>query len=304
MIDLEKLENFRVVARTGSFARAAGQLHMSQPALSRSIAALEQQLGTRLIERERGRATLSLTPTGLVLLESAEKLITMAREVTAAVSGVSPEPEQQQVKFGIGPMLLSLVGRPAMLQALAHWPAVTYSAVTEPVAVMQERLLRGDLDFFITPEQVHVPDVRLSGRRLVRQSPMFLTRPGHPLLSRPEVEADMIHGYPRISGTAWNNALRFVDRRLAHLLHATVEVDNFELLVELTLDTDSVLMFSVPAARSGLVPLRLAFRSSLVHLNEVHQNIYTLAGAPLSTPAATLVDAIVDAFASTAWPSD
>lgn len=55
----DQLRAFETVARAGSFTRAAGELHLSQPALSRRVAALEERLETVLLVRARQGATLT-----------------------------------------------------------------------------------------------------------------------------------------------------------------------------------------------------------------------------------------------------
>ena len=62
-----RLRAFAAVAREGSFSRAAEQLYVSQPAVSKHVAALEKELGTRLITRDRRGACL--TPAGQVLAD-------------------------------------------------------------------------------------------------------------------------------------------------------------------------------------------------------------------------------------------
>ena len=64
------------VAEQLHFRRAAEELHIAQPALSRQIRALEQQLGTRLFDRDR--RSVSLTPAGRQLLEDASPLLAAA----------------------------------------------------------------------------------------------------------------------------------------------------------------------------------------------------------------------------------
>ena len=72
-LDLRRLRYFVTVAEELSFVRAASLLHMTQPALSRQISALEHDLGTQLFERDR-RGT-ELTAAGAQLLEDAVPLL-------------------------------------------------------------------------------------------------------------------------------------------------------------------------------------------------------------------------------------
>jgi len=58
-VRIEQLEILAVVARLGSFRRAAEELHISQPALSESVRSLERELGIDLLERGRHGATVS-----------------------------------------------------------------------------------------------------------------------------------------------------------------------------------------------------------------------------------------------------
>jgi DNA-binding transcriptional LysR family regulator len=85
-LDLRKLRYFLAVAHHLNFGRAAGELLLAQPALSRAIQALESDLGVRLFERDRHQ--VALTPAGAALAREAETLLARAaaarRRVQAA----------------------------------------------------------------------------------------------------------------------------------------------------------------------------------------------------------------------------
>ena len=69
-MDLRHLRSFVAVAEELSFRRAAERLHISQPPLSRQIQALEEELGLRLLERDR-RSRIALTDAGHTFLADA-----------------------------------------------------------------------------------------------------------------------------------------------------------------------------------------------------------------------------------------
>ena len=84
-----RLEVFVAVARALSFSRAATSLHLSQPAVSQQIAALEADLGCRLIERSR--RSVRLTEAGELLCGRAEALLREMRELRHAVLAVQDQ---------------------------------------------------------------------------------------------------------------------------------------------------------------------------------------------------------------------
>lgn len=86
-MELTQLNYFRVVARVGNMTQAAEELHLTQPALSRSIAALEADLHTPLFTRDRGK--LALTRAGELFLETADKIFIEVENGLSRVNALS-----------------------------------------------------------------------------------------------------------------------------------------------------------------------------------------------------------------------
>ena len=86
-MDIKQLRSFVAVAKVLSFSRAARQLHLSQPALSTQIQALENHLGARLFERNR--RTVRLTAAGASLLADAEYLFQQIADIELRVARIS-----------------------------------------------------------------------------------------------------------------------------------------------------------------------------------------------------------------------
>lgn len=84
-----RLKVFRTVAAEASFRRAAERLHLSQPAVSQQIQALEQELGVTLFDRGRGR--VRLTDAGAILLTWARKGARLAEQAQAALENARGE---------------------------------------------------------------------------------------------------------------------------------------------------------------------------------------------------------------------
>ncbi|WP_404466107.1 LysR family transcriptional regulator [Vreelandella aquamarina] len=86
-MDTQSLQAFLAVAETQSFSRAAEQLHLTQPAVSKRIATLEDLLGTRLFDRIGRR--IALTEAGNVLLPKAQRILFTVEDSRRALANLS-----------------------------------------------------------------------------------------------------------------------------------------------------------------------------------------------------------------------
>lgn len=106
-MNLEQLRSFVEVARFGNFTRAAEELYLAQPSLSRQIAALEQSLGAELFHRARGGSTLTVA--GEALLPLARRMLADAESVRRELAELAGL-ERGRVRLGATPTLcISLV---------------------------------------------------------------------------------------------------------------------------------------------------------------------------------------------------
>lgn len=96
-LNYHHLRYFWTVAKEGSLARAAAKLHVSQPAISEQIRELEGALGEKLFQRE-GRNN-KLTDAGQVVLNYAEEIFTLGREL---MNAVKQRPGARELRFHVG----------------------------------------------------------------------------------------------------------------------------------------------------------------------------------------------------------
>lgn len=88
-MELEQLRVFSAVADEGSFTGAARRLYISHSTVSRTVTALEEELGVRLVERDN--RFIALTKAGAVLREEAEHLLSVADTAAARVRAAAKE---------------------------------------------------------------------------------------------------------------------------------------------------------------------------------------------------------------------
>ena len=87
-MDFKQLRSFVEVIRQGGFTQAARTLHISQSAVSKQIAQLEQSLGTPLLERQGSH--IHLTAAGNVVLQRAEGMLRLRHELLSELDDLSP----------------------------------------------------------------------------------------------------------------------------------------------------------------------------------------------------------------------
>jgi DNA-binding transcriptional LysR family regulator len=142
-VNLEQLRAFLTVAQVGNFTRAAEQLHLAQPSLSRQIAALERDLGAELFTRARARSTLT---------SAGESLLPLARRMLADAASVRRELDalaglrRGRVRLGATPTLcVSLVAEVLSEFHAAH-PAIELQITERGSRGLLEALGGGELD--------------------------------------------------------------------------------------------------------------------------------------------------------------
>src|SRR5580658_4474233 len=106
-LDLRKLRYFLAVAHHLNFGRAAQELLLAQPALSRAIQALETDLGVTLFERDHHKVTL--TPPGAALVHEAETLLARAAAARRRVQTASRPASTLTVGFRPGIIITGVV---------------------------------------------------------------------------------------------------------------------------------------------------------------------------------------------------
>ncbi|WP_322014332.1 LysR family transcriptional regulator [Paraburkholderia sp. J12] len=141
-MEIKLLKTFLTVAELRHFGRAADALHMSQPALSKQVNALEESLGARLFER--GRHGAELTTFGEMFLPDAQALVYDADEVLARAREASSG-RRGHLRAGICLSVLT-IAPPIIADFRQQNPGVAVSLSDLSSGEQRRRLLAGKLD--------------------------------------------------------------------------------------------------------------------------------------------------------------
>lgn len=189
-MELRSLNYFLEIAREGSMTKAAEKLHVSQSALSKQMAELENELGKSLFKRIR--TGILLTDEGMLLKQRAEDILEMVEKTSGEFKAMD---NIQGGDIYIGCAESFLIGHiaAAIREFKKAYPMLKfhiYSGDTEPLA---EKLDRGMLDLAViaeTPDLSKYNYIELPGE----DAWGLIMKKDHPLASKTFIEADDLTG--------------------------------------------------------------------------------------------------------------
>ncbi|MEU5840274.1 LysR substrate-binding domain-containing protein [Rhodococcus sp. NPDC047139] len=180
-IRLRHLRCFVVVAREGQVGRAAELLHLSQPAVTKTLNELEALAGRKLLDR--GRHGARLTAAGQRFLRYAQDVTTSLDAAEAALAGAG-EPAPAPLRIGALPTVAGAVVPAALTGLRALRPDLGVRVRTGPNAVLLSALTAGALDVVLGRMAEPSRMVGLSFELLYAETLIFVVRPHHPLAGR------------------------------------------------------------------------------------------------------------------------
>lgn len=272
---LVQLRHLISVAQTGSFSRSAEAMHLTQPALSRSVRALEQELGIPLFDRI-GRHS-ELTAFGREMLERARALVAEADELRARGRQLR-EGAAGTVRIGLGSGPGAILMTPFLQYMTVHHPRVRTEVARGSTDLLVHSLRERILDALVVDLRAlrPAPDLALDAIHEMRAA--FMCRPGHPLtrLHR-DLRFDDVQRYPIASTPLSDQVAGQLVETYGAAAHpaqcVTLQCEELPSLVEVARDSDTVLL-AVRAIAPDLVelpmdpPMRNTARFGLVTLRQ------------------------------------
>lgn len=194
-LDLRQLRHVLALDRYRNFARAAEAIGLTQPALSRSIQALEDSVGAKLFDRDR--SGVEPTAVGARLVERARPLLTQARDVELDLElmiGVA----DGSIRIGAGPYPAEISVGQAVGRLVRRHPALALDLSVDDWPELTARVLSGELDVAVAETSLAQDDGRLTVEALPRHAGRFVCRPGHPLTGREGLTLEDVQRYPLV----------------------------------------------------------------------------------------------------------
>jgi DNA-binding transcriptional LysR family regulator len=194
MGELNRLQHLLAVVEHGGFRRAAEVVHLSQPALTKSIQNLEESFGVPLLDR-RHRAVVP-TPFGEIVIRGARQILAELDRVRREVDLLKGF-ESGMLMVGCDPYVAKSVMAPALSNLLATYPNLRYDVEVQGWSILRERLLGGQIDLHVGgPPEIYGDEVTTI--EFTMPPLAYFCRAGHPLAGKERVLPEEALAFPRI----------------------------------------------------------------------------------------------------------
>jgi DNA-binding transcriptional LysR family regulator len=256
-VTLVQLRHLIALAESGSFSKAATAVHLTQPALSRSIKSLEDELGQPLADRVGKR--VEFTPVGREVLDRARQLVADARDLELRGRWLA-EGRTGVLRVGLGSGPGVMLMTPLLLEVAARRPQWKVEVARGATELLVQRLRARQLDALVVDLRSLAPASDLEVEQVREMRGAFMVRPGHALAKRRTLTFDELRAYPLASIPLSDEVARMLVQRYGPQAHPDVAVsvrcDEIASLVEVAEHSDAVLL-AIRGSAPQLVELTL-----------------------------------------------
>jgi DNA-binding transcriptional LysR family regulator len=301
-MNTRQFQHFLALLEEGSLSAAAANVHLSQPALSRSVRALEESLGVPLFDRTDRR--LQPTAYAYAFAERARRVLFEEKEGVRALE-LMRAGGAGTLTFGMGASLANLILRPMVLEMLGTSPQVKLRSITESSDRLMQLLLEEKLDFFVGDIRVAACHSDIAVEPVYRCRFGWYGRTGHPLTKLPAVTIKELMQFPLVA-TGYleeSHARRFMELyglAAPFADHFGVVASDVPTIHDLVSLTDAI----VPATDFAMLAALKAGKAQLINVTpqldmELTLGIVRLKGRTLIPAAERAFDIVRERLADT-----
>ncbi len=193
-MDLKALHYFVEIVNCGGFNRAANKVHISQPALSKSLNQLEAELELPLLSRGKRGTNVSLTVHGEVVYRYAQQLLTTKQELFDELNQLKGL-NRGELKLGMAPLGSAELFAPIIAKYRRQYPNIKTQLLVRGGVEQTSALLQGEIELATGIFQLNQEFDDIA----IHQESMVVVLPSrHPLAQRTQVPMSQLNGYSQI----------------------------------------------------------------------------------------------------------
>jgi DNA-binding transcriptional LysR family regulator len=291
-MDLRKLRHIIALYEEGSFVKAAQRVHLTQPALSRSVQALEADLGVSLFDRTRD---------GVHATAAGRQFVERARAIERSLSVFQHDMRQLhtgvhgEVAFGVGPFPAFSMLEPALQAITRSFPQLRLTVEIQNAPALAALLKAEQIEFLVADVRLLHHDPELRVEPIGGQPGVLCCRAGHPLAGGGRIGRAALMQYGLVSvhlppAASLPPALLALVGEIDGKSPQVLACDHIDLLKRLAMQSDRVLMVARPSVAQELA------RGELCELNAagldgagIELGLVTLRERSLSPAAAAVI---------------
>jgi DNA-binding transcriptional LysR family regulator len=240
-IDLKRMRYIVEVARAEAITTAAKSLSITQPALTRNIAEVEEELGIQIFCR---------LPRGIELTEEGKEFVTRAKQILGEVDTLISEMSENtgaqtgRLKIGVAPTGNVDYVRSAVQALVVDYPDVSVEIIGGSARTICPRLILGELHLVVAHSGYLEQWRELQVRRLIPLELAMMMRKGHPLAGVNDVKEVDVLQYPMILPASVEPVHSVIEKRYAANnlppLQPRYVTDDWDMVDRLVKKTDAI----------------------------------------------------------------
>lgn len=249
-----RLKTFVSVARHRSFTRAANELFITQPAVTRHIKELEAQVGTTLFDRRGG--TVTLTKAGEALLFHAEKILDSYRRMQFEMNLLTGN-FSGELRLGASSTIAQYVLPPCLARFTTRYPEIRTTLETSNSRQMTQALFSRSIDLALVEGETRHNGIHYEP--WMRDELVLVTGSHSAYATRESITLSELTALPMVLRESGSGTLEVVERRLAEhhvklsALNVILQMGSTEGIKSFLAEYDCVALLSVQSVTRELM---------------------------------------------------
>jgi DNA-binding transcriptional LysR family regulator len=241
-----RLHVFYTVSQKLSFTKAANELFITQPAVTKHINQLEQQLGVGLFKRNGN--SITLTPAGQILVRYAQQIRQTYAALENELAGLQTT-ANGTIRIGASTTVAQYVLPKILALFKAAHPSVHFTFTTGNSELIEQQVIAEKLDMGIVEGDSHYPQIAYEP--FVKDEIVLVSKSGNAVAKRNEIKPEQLLGIPLILREQGSGTLEVVYKALAqaHIhpkdLTAEVRLESTESIKQYLLHANCAAFLSI-----------------------------------------------------------
>ena len=251
-----KLQIFKIVAKHLSFTKAAEQLHLSQPAISKAIKNLEQDYKTTLFIRKRN--SIEMTAEGKLFLVYTNKILAIYTEMDEKFL-IKKDSFPEFITFGASTTLSNYTLPKIIAKFRVQFPQTTFNIISNNSEIIENLILNEDIDFGITEGSSSNP--KLQFEKFIKDEIVLVTNSINNNFPKGIIDTETLKKIPMIERELGSGTKEIIDAFLAtnkiKKLNGVVSFNSTEAIKNYLYNSDHYALLSINSIADDLVNNKL-----------------------------------------------